>query len=566
MLRLKNSFFRAILQGYGIVLFFGYASIEQAVAMAAESSPVRSKLSDTTAIPAKIDIPSQLSQAAPSSPSDLISISSVTVIGSTLFSQESLAPLVTPLEGNSVTLNDLQQVAERITVLYQEQGYLTSQAIVPEQTLTDGIVEIQIIEGYLGDIDIQGLKKIKPDYVLSRLNLADMEPLNVVELDNQLRLLRLNSLFDRIESTLEAGENVGESILTITVDEAPNFYGEVSVDNYSPPSVGSERYGAMLGYRNLTGLGDDLSVDFKRSFTGGSNLWDIAYQIPVSPRDGSIRLRTAFSDTKLTESPFDAFDIEGENERYEITWREPLIRKPHEEFALSLGLSYQDGRTFAFDRPTAISIGAEEDGTTRTAIVRFGQDYLKWDSQGAWNFRSLFNIGTGLFDATTNDGDIPDGQFFSWLGQVQRLQRLSDDHLLIIRGGLQLASDSLLTSEQFVIGGGESLRGYRQNIRTGDNGFRLSVEDRITLDRNQEQQSTLQLIPFFEMGTVWNNNDNPNPQPSQRFLASIGTGLAWQPTDGLNLRLDYGLPLVDLDDRGDNIQDDGFYFSASYSF
>ncbi|ERT03556.1 polypeptide-transport-associated ShlB-type domain protein [Lyngbya aestuarii BL J] len=39
----------------------------------------------------------------------------------------------------------------------------------------------------------------------------------------------------------------------------------------------------------------------------------------------------------------------------------------------------------------------------------------------------------------------------------------------------------------------------------------------------------------------------------------------WEPLPGLNLRLDYGVPLVDLQDRGNNIQDDGFYFSVTYT-
>jgi hemolysin activation/secretion protein len=130
-----------------------------------------------------------------------------------------------------------------------------------------------------------------------------------------------------------------------------------------------------------------------------------------------------------------------------------------------------------------------------------------------------------------------------------------------------LASDSLLASEQFVIGGGQSLRGYRQNVRSGDNGFRVSVEDRITLLRDQDTQaSTLQVSPFLDMGYVWNQNGNPNVQPSQRFLVGAGLGLLYQPLEGLSLKLDYGFPLVDLNDRGDNVQDDGFYFTVNYHY
>ena len=68
------------------------------------------------------------------------------------------------------------------------------------------------------------------------------------------------------------------------------------------------------------------------------------------------------------------------------------------------------------------------------------------------------------------------------------------------------------------------------------------------------------------MGAVWNVEDNPNQVPDDNFVAALGLGLLWQPTEGLNLRLDYAPPLIDLDDRGDNIQDDGLHFSLNYFF
>ena len=134
---------------------------------------------------------------------------------------------------------------------------------------------------------------------------------------------------------------------------------------------------------------------------------------------------------------------------------------------------------------------------------------------------------------------------------------MNDRHTLIIQGNIQLTPDPLLPSEQFAIGGFYSVRGYRESSRIGDNGIRFSIEDRITLARNARGEANLQLIPFVDLGYIWNQEDNPNPLPDQTFLASIGSGILYEPVRDLNLRLDFGLPLVDLDNRGDNIQDDG---------
>lgn len=178
--------------------------------------------------------------------------------------------------------------------------------------------------------------------------------------------------------------------------------------------------------------------------------------------------------------------------------------------------------------------------------------------------RSLFSLGTGTLDATINFRPIPAGRFFSWLGQVQRVQTLNDNNLLILQGDLQLTPNGLLPSQQFVIGGGQSVRGYRQNVRAGDNGLRFSLENRITLQRDETGNSVFQLAPFVDLGTVWNVSDNPNKLQRQTFLAGAGLGLLYSPLPKLNLRLDYGLPLVNLVDRGANVQDSGFYFSVNY--
>ena len=84
--------------------------------------------------------------------------------------------------------------------------------------------------------------------------------------------------------------------------------------------------------------------------------------------------------------------------------------------------------------------------------------------------------------------------------------------------------------------------------------------------RNDEQLPMFQIAPFFDMGSVWNVGGNPNPEPNQQFIAALGLGLIWQPVEGLNIRLDYAPPLIDLDDRGNNVQDDGFYFNVKYDF
>ena len=186
---------------------------------------------------------------------------------------------------------------------------------------------------------------------------------------------------------------------------------------------------------------------------------------------------------------------------------------------------------------------------------------------GLGSLRSQFSFGTGLFNATTNDAPTPDGRFVSWLGQVRRVQRLGNDHLLLFQTDLQLTPDTLLPSQQFVIGGGQSVRGYRQNLLSGDNGLRFSVEDRIAIDRNENGDPTIQLIPFFDMGLVWNHPDSPGSFSENTTLVGAGLGLSFNEPfnlNGLSVRIDYGFPLTDVDNQGNSLQDNGLYFSVFY--
>lgn len=245
------------------------------------------------------------------------------------------------------------------------------------------------------------------------------------------------------------------------------------------------------------------------------------------------------------------------------------MRSFSNEFALSLGFTYQNGQTFVFNNtPFPFGIGPDAAGVSRTSVIKFSQEYIHRDESVTWAVRSQFNFGIGLFGATNNPAPTPDGKFFSWLVQAQRVQRLFNN-LLIVQAEVQLTPNSLLPSHQFVIGGGQSIRGYRQNVRFGDNGFRLSGEYRlnlITRPRNDgTREPVLQIAPFVDAGLVWNRSDNPNRLPKQTFLAGAGTGLLWQtPLSGLTVRVDYGFPLVNLRDRGNNLQDKGIYLTINY--
>ncbi len=509
-------------------------------------------------------------QPLPDEPTQQIPVQRVLISGSTILTPEEINTLVGPLEGRLVTLLELRQVADKITEIYLERGYITSRAFLPPQTITEGTVKIEVVEGILGEIQIEGTKRLRDSYIKSRIQLGVGKPLDTARLENQLRLLRSNPLFENIEASLRASQTPGESILIVRVTETNPFELSMNADNYSPPTVGSERTGWTALHRNLTGRGDFFVASYNttRLFDDESDVFDFIYNLPINAMNGTLQVRAAPNSNRIGQEFSGDLKITGTTDVYEFSYRQPIFRNPRQEFALSLGLTYQRTKSFLDDELLnfADPNDTEDNGINSSTVIRLGQDYIRRDPLGAWALRSQFNIGTGLFDATVRQDPEPDGHFLSWLGQVQRVQRLSGSHLLIIQGDLQLSSTGVLPYQQFIIGGGLSLRGYRQNVRSGDNGFRFSIEDRITVYRDESGLPLIQLTPFIDIGAVWNDGSNPNNEflPDQRFLAGAGIGLIWQLLPEVDLRLDYGLPLVHLDDRGNNAQDSGFYFSVIF--
>lgn len=491
---------------------------------------------------------------SPPENSERFFIRQVEVLDNTVLQAE-IDQYTQPLKRRTVTLEDLICLRSKITELYIQNGYVTSGAFLPNnQDLSDGVVQIQIVEGELDRIEISGLTRLQEGYVRSRLNQATTTPLNQQRLEEALQLLQLDPLIDQVNAELTVGSTPGQNVLLLDLQEASAFNAGVGSDNYRSPSIGSAQLNVFVAHDNLFGFGDRLSAQY--GLTEGLDIYDIGYAIPFNAADGTLGVRYSNSDTTIVEDEFEEFDIESETETLSFSLRQPIVRSPEQELALGVSLDLRHRQTFLQGEPFSFSIGAEE-GESDVTVLRFFQD---WSDRGAGRVlaaRSQFSVGINAFGATINDTGT-DGQFFAWQGQFQWVQQLSPRTLLLARVGTQLTPDSLLSLEQFSVGGADTVRGYRENQLVTDNGVLGSLELRIPLTADP---SILQLTPFFDVGTGWNNQ---SPDPDTATLASLGLGVRWSITSNLGVRLDYGIPLIAVDNRGDSLQENGFHFSLRY--
>jgi len=440
---------------------------------------------------------------------------------------------------------------------------VTSAAVLPPQTLLDGIVKIQVIEGSVESINVVGTRRLNPNYIRSRIQIATRTPLNVAALLDQLRLLQLDPLIGTISADLQAGTRPGTSILQVTVSEAKTLSITPFIDNARSPSVGTLRRGLELAQANLLGFGDSLQIGYAN--TDGSNSVDLSYVIPTNPRNGTLRFAYGSNRSRVIEQPFDVLDIQSRSHYYELTYRQPIVQRPTQELALGITLSHQSSQTeLGIDNigPFPLSPGADAQGRTRISAVRFFQDYVQRSDREVLAARSQFSFGVGLFNATQN-ATAPDSRFFEWRGQAQWTRLLAPNALLIVRGDLQLSDRALVPLEQVGIGGAETVRGYRQDALLTDNGFLFSTELRLPILTTASRTGILQLTPFVDIGAGWNRDGNSNP--SSNTLVGIGLGLLWRQGDNFSARLDWGIPIVSVDSEKRTLQENGIYFSIRYS-
>ncbi|MBD6616737.1 ShlB/FhaC/HecB family hemolysin secretion/activation protein [Komarekiella sp. 'clone 1'] len=495
-------------------------------------------------------------------PNAKFQVDRIEVVGSTVFKPEQFTAITAPFVGREVSFTELLQVKDAITKLYTDNGYVTTGALITPQTVEAGVIKIQVVEGSLQEIKIVENRRLQSKYIRDRIQLGAGKPLNVTHLLEKLQLLRLDPRIQNLSAELQTGARPGTNVLRVEVEEADTFKLTAILDNGRSPSVGSFRRGVDLQETNLLGFGDTLNVGYAN--TDGSNTINVNYMLPINAHNGTVSFGFSQGWNHVIEEPFSVLDILSNTRSYEVGYRQPLVQKPTQELAVGISFSRQESQTeLGLDNIGGfpLSLGADADGKTKISALRFTQEYTQRSNQQVFAARSQFSLGVDWFDANVND-NAPDSRFFTWRGQAQLVQQLKPDTLFLVRGDLQVAADSLVPLEQFSLGGQLTVRGYRQDVLLTDNGVLLSAELRLPIARVPQIGGVLQLTPFIDIGKGWNNNGE---NPSSSMLVGTGLGLLWKQGDNFWARLDWGIPLTSVDGEKRSLQENGLYFSVSYS-
>lgn len=540
-----------------------------------------------------LELPTTPTPGTPDTLSGNVVVTQFEFTGNTVFNAQKLGKIkilgsektIASIKNETFSLAQLLQIAAQVADYYAAQGYQTSGAVIsiPKETQQQGrgVVTIAVIEGKLEEVRVSSLdpkvRRKLDRYIRARLGVKIGEPLNVDRLLESLQILQLDPLIDSLSARLAAGSQQGSSVLEVDYLQADNFNAFINLNNARSPNVGSFQREFGVNGANLTENGDRIRVSFIN--TDGSNALNLGYQIPLTSSNGTLSLDFLLNDNAVIEPPLDDIDEDGnspditsEYTAFDLSFRQPIVRaideQVYREFALGFNASLRDNKVLLFDE-FPLSLSADEEGRTRIFALRFSQEYSQQSASEVFALRSEFSFGIGgVFDSTVKSDipdveEIPDSRFFAWRGQGQYVRLLAPDVVFVVQSNIQLADRGLVPIEQFSLGGVGSVLGYRQNLTLTDNGWFTGAEVRFPVLRVPQWQAVLQVVPFVNYGIGWNTNvDTPDPND----LASIGVGLLWRQRNDLTIRLDWGIPLTDVDGEKRTWQENGVYFSVQYNF
>lgn len=463
--------------------------------------------------------------------------------GVTAVPESELQPLVQKYIGPGRSFDDLQGAAIAVANYLQSKGYFVAQAFLPEQKVQDGIVEIAVLEGRLGEvrIDLDDRAPISRR-ILARL-FSSLTPGTLLHVDTVERALFLASDLRGItvRSVVEPGATPGTANLIVKVSAARRVDGTVELDNHGSRFTGENRFGASINFNSPFQRGDLLSFRALLGIPGGgedTDFWRVSYLTPVGSygtKLGAAYLKLRYH---LGTDAFRALNQRGDSTVASIFALHPIIRIRGVNL---IGQANFDVRDFHDDRQ---AVGTVSDRRIKAGALALLGDWRDNLLGGGINNFSLGYTHGELEIETAADltadqaatGRGADGGYSKLNGSIIRVNALTEAASLYVSYAFQLASQNLDGSEKVSLGGPNAVRAYGQGEATSDNAQLFTAELRYGLPRVGFVPGNLIGSVFFDFAHGKINEDPLPAEMNTRTLRGAGFGLTWGRQEDFFLR------------------------------
>lgn len=469
--------------------------------------------------PAEIDVPARPEPPPPAArPEPRVRVKKFRVTGNTVIATERLEALIRPQEGKALTLEELRAAAARISDYYADRGYLLARAYLPPQDVREGIVEIAVLEGDVGEVLVTGNEYYSDEAILGQMTRFR----NAKVVHEGLLETAINELNDfpglSVRASLKPGEKRGETDVILTAQERSRVTGSVDVDNYGSRFSGIYRIGGEFSYGGLSGLGDRLTLRVLQSDNTLSYVRS-TYLTPVGGYGTKLRLGYTYSENGVGEE-LSVLGAVGYLQTVNLEVQQPIIRTSGTRFMLFGGMDVKRvendvlGASAGKDDLRIFYLGLT--GDYRDKLL--GRTYYGF----TWYQGTTALGGNRQDDPGASRPDNP-GNFSKITVDLARLQSLIyGGSYLILRGFAQLSTQNLQSSEQYAVGGYYTVRGYPLGERTGDHGYSVGAELVVPVPYLREW---LQAAAFVDHAGVFPVSPDRAAGVKEHYLSSVGSGL-----------------------------------------
>jgi hemolysin activation/secretion protein len=403
----------------------------------------------------------------PASPASgpCFTISRITLDGATLLNDRQASRLTAPWINQCLDMPRLNELTRTVSDWYISRGYITSRAFLTEQDLSAGELHIAVMEGRLQRIKMDGepsrtLAMVFPRLEGHILNLRDIE-------QGMEQINRTRSAPVQIE--ILPGESAGYSIVNLTATPEFPLGASLSFDNSGQKSTGTGQLSGSLTGNNLLGLADKWFISGGRSSDFSSAHDAQNFQAGVSLPYGYSLLDYSYSWSNYLNTINNngyPWVSTGDSVSHRAAFSHVLFRNGDIKTGASLGLTHQISRNWLNDAKL-------DSSSRRLTSLQFGLNHTQKIFGGVATLNPTFSHGVpwlGAEDDNGKKGDVPKAEFKKW--------SLNGSYQLPVANNLwwlssvygQWSPDRLYGSERLTLGGESSVRGYKEQYLSGDNG------------------------------------------------------------------------------------------------
>jgi len=484
-----------------------------------------------------------------------------------------LADILEEFTGDGKSIQDVEAARTKLEKSYHDLGYPTVLVNVPNQTLEEGIVLLEVVEGKVRRVRVTGNRYFTMADIVK--DLPTLKPGVIIYLPRlQEELMVVNTHPDmKVEPTLMPGKDPGTVDVELKVEDKMPLHGSLELNNRNSVDTTDLRLNGMLRYDNLWQKGHSASGQFQTSpeDTDEVQVLSASYVLPPPWQDEH---RLAFFGVwSDSQSAFgEGFQMVGSGFIAGVRYVIPLQPYAMYTHNLTAGVDYKD-----FDE----TVGFTEDEDMRTPLqywpLSFAYSGSLPDEGGITIFSAALNmalreLGTDPEQFAIKRYQSRGGYLYGTFG-VERRQKLPWQTALYVKVDGQIANEPLISNEQYMAGGMESVRGFKESSEAGDNAVHLLTEfsaPDLLSGVNAHIPCNLEPFLFYDFASLSIKSPLEGQDPSFN-LSGAGAGIRGKIATNYSFEADWAVALtssseVSTGEPEVSAGDQEIYFKVKYTF